>query len=95
MSPAATRQGQSLRPFLSPRVSYLIARDTRAVLCRPSLAFKQPRPGPDTVAFEDFDMQNPARHIYSRETQELSGRVEKILSAINVTVYFSYMLAGC
>jgi cystathionine gamma-synthase len=37
----------------------------------------------------DIDNQNPSRHIYSRYTQGVSGRVEKVLSAVNVSIEYA------
>lgn len=34
----------------------------------------------------DLDLRNPTQHIYSRYTQQVSTRVEHILSKINVSV---------
>ena len=47
-------------------------------------AFRAPNPadGPK----EAFDEWNPSQHIYSRYTQNVSSRAERVLSKINVCV---------
>lgn len=47
------------------------------------LAFRAPNPDDSSLA--DIDMRNPSRHVYSRYTQQVSSRVEQVLSRINVS----------
>jgi cystathionine gamma-synthase len=54
-------------------------------------AYRHPVPGADIVPELELDSQNPQRHVYSRYTQDISGRVEKILSAINVRPLSLYL----
>ena len=50
------------------------------------LAFRAPNPADtDGSSAADIDMRNPSRHVYSRYTQQVSSRVEHILSRINVS----------
>ncbi len=52
-----------------------------------STAFRAPNPQEvPNFKFEDIDMWNPSRHIYSRYTQGVNTRVERVLSKINVGV---------
>lgn len=44
--------------------------------------------GLDTKEMPPFDPQNPDRHIYSRETQPVLTRVEKVLSKLLVSLVF-------
>ena len=46
-------------------------------------AFRHAHPD-DKFTIEDWDPRNPSRHLYSRYTQDVSTRVERILSKINV-----------
>jgi hypothetical protein len=39
---------------------------------------------PATKDIGEIDFRNPQRHIYSRYTQQVSSRVEHVLSRINV-----------
>lgn len=48
-------------------------------------AFRAPRPEENAGEEWDLDLQNPARHVYSRYTQDVSTRVEHILSKVNVS----------
>lgn len=74
---------KSLHPFRSqlvrsPRFSYIdCSYQYRS-------AFKQPNPWDPSLDLEKLNPWNPPRHIYSRYTQGVSTRVEKVLSAINV-----------
>lgn len=45
--------------------------------------FRAPKPEEKASEEWDLDLQNPARHVYSRYTQDVSTRVEHILSKIN------------
>ena len=47
-------------------------------------AFRAPT-GADDSSHAGIDMRNPSRHVYSRYTQQVSTRVEQILSRINVS----------
>ncbi|KAL1944242.1 hypothetical protein VTO73DRAFT_3427 [Trametes versicolor] len=47
-----------------------------------STTFRAPNPLETTDA-DEFDVWNPTRHIYSRYTQNVSGRAERVLSKIN------------
>jgi hypothetical protein len=38
------------------------------------------------IPYGEIDVQNPKRHLYSRYTQDVSTRAEKILSVINVRI---------
>ena len=38
----------------------------------------------ENLAGGEIDLRNPARHIYSRYTQQISTRAEQVLSRINV-----------
>ncbi|TFK94703.1 cystathionine gamma-synthase [Polyporus arcularius HHB13444] len=49
-----------------------------------STTFRAPNPQEvPNFKFEDIDMWNPSRHIYSRYTQGVNTRVERVLSKIN------------
>ncbi|KAF8812346.1 cystathionine gamma-synthase [Phlegmacium glaucopus] len=49
-----------------------------------STTFRAPNPTEtDGSSLADIDMRNPSRHVYSRYTQQVSTRVEQILSSIN------------
>ncbi|KAI0692250.1 cystathionine gamma-synthase [Cerioporus squamosus] len=49
-----------------------------------STTFRAPNPLEVTVpAREEFNMWNPTRHVYSRYTQSVSTRAERVLSKIN------------
>lgn len=56
-------------------------------------AFRAPNPLETTDA-DEFDVWNPTRHIYSRYTQNVSGRAERVLSKINVSVHRVYSLCS-
>ncbi|KAI0731719.1 cystathionine gamma-synthase [Fomitopsis betulina] len=46
--------------------------------------FRAPRPESNMpIDLEGFDVRNPERHIYSRYTQDVSTRAERVLSKIN------------
>ncbi|KAI9056905.1 cystathionine gamma-synthase [Trametes sanguinea] len=45
--------------------------------------FRAPNPLDNPVPREKYDMWNPDRHVYSRFTQNVSSRVERVLSKIN------------
>ncbi|RDB21935.1 hypothetical protein Hypma_011084 [Hypsizygus marmoreus] len=46
--------------------------------------FRQPNPAIEEVgSLDNDDLRNPSRHIYSRETQQVSTRAEHVLSRIN------------
>jgi len=47
-------------------------------------SIRAPNPQDDPSPLEDLDVRDPSRHVYSRYTQEVSTRVEHILSRINV-----------
>ena len=47
------------------------------------IAFRAPNPA--EVPKEEFDQWNPTRHIYSRYTQSVNTRAERVLSKINVS----------
>jgi len=47
-------------------------------------------PNPDDSSLADIDMRNPSRHVYSRYTQQVSSRVEQVLSRINDGFALSY-----
>ncbi|KAJ3004501.1 hypothetical protein NUW54_g4783 [Trametes sanguinea] len=47
--------------------------------------FRAPNPLDNPVPREKYDMWNPDRHVYSRFTQNVSSRVERVLSKINVS----------
>ncbi|KAK1236735.1 hypothetical protein PQX77_000091 [Marasmius sp. AFHP31] len=53
-------------------------------------------PNPDAV-LSDIDIRDPARHVYSRYTQDVSTRAEHILSKINggYALTFSSGLSAC
>ena len=55
-----------------------------------SIAFRSPNPEkiPDAYS-KEFDAWSPERHVYSRYTQGVSGRVERILSKINVCLGYT------
>lgn len=48
------------------------------------VAFRTPHPK-ENFTLDDFDPRNPSRHVYSRYTQDIGTRAEKILSKINVS----------
>ncbi|OBZ76823.1 hypothetical protein A0H81_04003 [Grifola frondosa] len=58
--------------------------------------FRAPKPLEGTTKHEDPDVFNPSRHVYSRYTQSVSTRVEKVLSKINdgYAITFSSGLAA-
>ena len=50
------------------------------------VAFRAPVPQSNKpIDLEGFDVRNPERHIYSRYTQDISTRAERVLSKINVS----------
>ena len=51
------------------------------------LAFRAANPL--EVPTAEFDMWDPQRHVYSRYTQNVSSRVERVLSKINVSILAS------
>ncbi|KDR83849.1 hypothetical protein GALMADRAFT_681044 [Galerina marginata CBS 339.88] len=57
-----------------------------------STTFRAPKPleAEGSTKLADFDMRNPARHIYSRYTQQVSTRVEHILSRVNDGLALTY-----
>ncbi|KZT24433.1 cystathionine gamma-synthase [Neolentinus lepideus HHB14362 ss-1] len=62
--------------------------------------FKAPRPEDNakkTSEWDVFDLLNPSRHLYSRYTQGVSSRAEKVLSDINGGYAITYAsgLAAC
>ena len=51
---------------------------------RSNLAFRNPKPWDPSNGLDVIDARNPERHIYSRYTQDISTRAERVLSKINV-----------
>ncbi|TFK55782.1 cystathionine gamma-synthase [Heliocybe sulcata] len=65
-----------------------------------STTFKAPSPEENAkklTEWDVFDMMNPSRHLYSRYTQTVSTRAEKVLSHINGGYALTYAsgLAAC
>ncbi|CAL1701385.1 unnamed protein product [Somion occarium] len=52
--------------------------------------FRAPRPWSENDGLKDMDPWNPDRHVYSRYTQDVSTRVERILSKINQGYALTY-----
>ncbi|KDQ64871.1 hypothetical protein JAAARDRAFT_28520 [Jaapia argillacea MUCL 33604] len=60
--------------------------------------FRHPKPTSDELEnFNELDFWNPSRHVYSRYTQGVSTRVEKVLSKINdgFAITYSSGLMAC
>ncbi|KAK7695477.1 hypothetical protein QCA50_000113 [Cerrena zonata] len=55
-----------------------------------STTFRAPRPWSEDDGLKDLDPWNPERHVYSRYTQDVSTRAEKILSKINQGYALTY-----
>lgn len=50
------------------------------------IAFRAPKPEDNVPPVDLDDLWNPPRHVYSRETQSNTTRVEHILSKVNVCI---------
>lgn len=48
------------------------------------IAFRAPAPWKENDGLEELNAWNPDRHVYSRYTQNVSTRVEKVLSKVTV-----------
>ncbi|KAI0082589.1 cystathionine gamma-synthase [Panus rudis PR-1116 ss-1] len=52
--------------------------------------FRNPQPWSENNSLQDLDPWNPERHVYSRYTQDVSTRAEKILSKVNQGYALTY-----
>ena len=81
-------QGPEVAPSISVTTSKRPLSEKFAMFLMSEPAFKHPRPWSyEDSSLNEVDPWNPQRHIYSRESQEVSTRAEKILSKINVCVF--------
>jgi len=89
---AALRGGKEVSPSISVTTS-----KSQRILSPPCLekmiewpfapAYCMPETTVENSGAVDVDFRNPARHVYSRYTQEVSTRAEHILSRINVSCF--------
>ena len=63
-------------------------------LCTLRQAFRVPLPPPNVYPSHDLDPLSPSRHMYSRYTQGVSTRAEKVLSKLNVRNH-TYSIPYC
>jgi len=85
MQTISTAEARSPLRFQSQPVSWPVTEpDTRISFNGQLSAFRN-APGVDLDGQEFFD---PAHHSYSRYTQSVSTRLEKVLGAILVRIYF-------
>ena len=95
---AAVQGGKEVVPSISVTTSKeLIASTTIEVLIEWPInvpAYCMPEPTVENFGPVDVDFRNPAIHIYSRYTQEVSTRAEHILSRINVSCFVFQVDSG-